>query len=81
MQVLTYEVSNAVVTIAKVIEKAKEGGLDINGTNDDGTISGMGVEATYKTEGNKITVAINKKPFFLTDDKIKNELDKFFGNK
>jgi len=79
MQVLTYEVNDAVATIVKVIEKAKEGGLDINGTNDGGTISGMGVEATYKTEGNKITVTINKKPFFLSDDQIKNELDKFFG--
>jgi hypothetical protein len=79
MQVLTYEVSDALATITKVIVKAKEGGVDIDGTNEGGKISAMGIEATYKIEKNKITISVEKKPFFLTDDKIKNELDKFFG--
>lgn len=80
MQILTYEVNDAASTIAKVTEKAKESGLiSINGNNEAGTILGMGVEAAYKTEGNKITISIDKKPFFLTDDKVKSELDKFFG--
>ena len=78
MQILTYEVNDVASTIARVITKAKEGGLNIDGTNEAGKISGMGVEATYKSEGNKITISIDKKPFFLTDDKIKDELNKFF---
>ena len=79
MQVLTYEVTDTASTIAKVTEKAKENGLTISGTNEAGTLTGMGVEAAYKTEENKIIIYIEKKPFFLTDDKIKSELDKFFG--
>ena len=78
MQVLTYELNDVASTVAKVIAKAKEGGLDIDGNNEAGKISGMGVEADYKIEGNKLIISIDKKPSFLAEDKIKNELDKIF---
>jgi hypothetical protein len=78
MQVLTYELNDVASTIVKVIAKAKEGGLDIDGNNEGGKIHGMGVEADYRIEGNKLIISIDKKPFFLTEDTIKSELDKYF---
>ena len=35
------------------------------------------IESSYKINENKLTVDITKKPFFLSENMIKNELEKY----
>ena len=49
-------------------EAAKEG-INLSGTIDKGTFSGVSIigtiEGTYKTKGTKLTVDVTKKPFLV----------------
>ena len=75
---LTYKLKDD-INISEMLKKVKEGGLRVDGDEKIGKISGKGVEASYKVEGTKLMISITKKPFFITEGKIKSELDSYFG--
>lgn len=76
--VLNYKLKED-TNISQLLKEVKEGGLRVDGDERAGKISGKGIEANYKIDGKKLMISITKKPFFITEGRIKSELDSYFG--
>jgi hypothetical protein len=60
---------------------AKENGVLIEGDMEKGSFSIKGFRATYTIEGKKLTAFAGKVPPFLTEKKIKTEIEKWFNTR
>lgn len=61
-----------------VTQDIKREGGTLKGDINSGEISIQGVEGTYKVEGDVIKITITKKPFIITESRVKEEIKKYF---
>ena len=78
----TIEFKNTPSEFVKKVKEAVEANSgEFSGDDNSGKIklnTPVGeIEASYKIDENKLTVDITKKPFFLSENMIKNELEKY----
>jgi glycine cleavage system aminomethyltransferase T len=77
------------VILYKVEQEIKKGGGTFVGTTESGRFSGKykklvfsgTIEGTYKVDGDKVTVTITNKTGPAPDDKIEEEIRKYFKEK
>ncbi len=67
------------VMIEKVQEMADEGKLDFEGDITNGSFGVRGVKGTYRIEGQKVKIEINKKPWYFPWGKVEGKLKEYFG--
>ena len=61
-------------TLAKGLDELRDSGFTVDGN----TVSGMGIEASYKLEGEALTVNVQKAPSFLAG-MVEKQLRSFFS--
>jgi len=70
---------DAEATVAKFKTVASKNGVSLEGDHCAGQFNGMGLEGRYVIDGDELTIAIEKKPLFLSWSMIESKVKGFFG--
>lgn len=70
-------VSSVEELITQVREKALQEGIDFEGDGRSGRFNGP-VSGTYVMEGNEVVISVAKKPFFISCEWIRSQIESFF---
>ena len=59
--------------------KAEEAGIELSGNKDSGSFNGKGVKGSYTVDNGNLEVSISKKPFYITESRLKSEFSEMFS--
>jgi hypothetical protein len=78
----SFDVQEDISSLLPSVKKSilAEGG-EFNGNEYNGSFQGKGITGNYSTNGKTISIMISKKPPFIDEKKIKDEIMNYFKDK